>query len=263
MDIKIKEEFSDYLRAKEDAEKFVNELVEKEMYKENCLNTCTEEPRPTVNEPAGKTGPQPIVNKEDIGKSTPLIILIVIGVIAFFLILALGNADKESRTSQIYDHDSVTTENIVEKEEIPSVKEWIRTTEKDEMTDTENVWMKLASDNSISQEFPYETTYCTITARYMKKYGIDAIISISSGQIHGSEYNNENYVMVRFDDAKPIKYWFNEPSDNSSDAVFIRKASDFISRCKKATNIKVEVPLYQHGRPVFSFKVDKPLKWER
>ena len=61
----------------------------------------------------------------------------------------------------------------------------------------------------------------------MKKYGYDVLIGITSGQIHGNEYNDDNYVMVRFDKDKPIKYWFNESSDNSSDIVFIRKITCF------------------------------------
>jgi hypothetical protein len=61
----------------------------------------------------------------------------------------------------------------------------------------------------------------------MKKYGYDVLIGITSGQIHGNEYNDDNYVMVRFDKDKPIKYWFDESSDNSSDIVFIRKITCF------------------------------------
>lgn len=142
-----------------------------------------------------------------------------------------------------------------------TAQEWYFTFEKDPMTDSQNIWASIRSDNSISQDFPYHEARTTITVRYMKKYGYDVLIGLSSGQIYGSEYNNDNYVKVRFDDGAPIKYWFNEPADGSSDNIFIRKKTDFISRCKKATHIKVELPIYQGGRPIFEFTVGSPLKW--
>ena len=130
------------------------------------------------------------------------------------------------------------------------------------MTDTKNIWANLKSDNSISQSFPYDGyTYATITIRYMKKYGYDAIISISKGQIHGSRYNGDNYITARFDEGTPKKYTFTEAADGSSEMVFLVSKSDFIKRCKQAKDIKIEVPLYQAGRPIFTFHVDEPLVW--
>ena len=95
----------------------------------------------------------------------------------------------------------------------------------------------------------------------MKKYGYDVLIQITKGQIVGNEYNGSNYVTVRFDDNAPKKYYFNDAEDGSSDVVFINKHSEFIKQCKQAKDIKVEIPLYQAGRPVFSFHVDEPLTW--
>lgn len=141
------------------------------------------------------------------------------------------------------------------------LNEWNYRIEKDKMTDSRNTWASILSENSIDLDFPYNETYCRITVRYMKKWGTDVLVELTSGQIYGNEYRNENYLMVRFDDEKPIKYWFNEASDGSSDCVFIRKHSDFIARCKKARTIKIEVPIYQAGRPIFTYKLDVPLKW--
>ena len=95
----------------------------------------------------------------------------------------------------------------------------------------------------------------------MKKYGYDAIISITKGQIHGSRYNGNNYITARFDDGTPKRYYFNEAADGSSEMVFISSKSDFIKKCKQAKSIKLDIPLFQAGRPVFSFQVDEPLTW--
>ena len=142
-------------------------------------------------------------------------------------------------------------------------RQWNFRREMDEMTDSENIWASIVSDNSKYLGSPYGQTFCQLTVRYMKKWGVDVLVQLTSGQIHGSKYSDENYVMVRFDEDQPIKYWFDEAADASSDCVFIRKKSDFIAHCKKAKTIKVEVPIFQAGRPVFTFELDSPLEWEK
>jgi len=130
------------------------------------------------------------------------------------------------------------------------------------MYDTNNVWANIKSNNYISQSFPYEGyTYATICVRYMKKYGYDVIITISKGQIHGSRYNGDNYITARFDEGAPKKFYFNEAADGSSEMVFLNSKSDFIKRCKQAKDIKIDIPIYQAGRPTFTFHVDEPLVW--
>lgn len=42
---------------------------------------------------------------------------------------------------------------------------------------------------------------------------------------------------------------------------FLRNAKEFLNKCKTAKNIKIDIPLYQAGRPVFKFHVDKALEW--
>lgn len=102
----------------------------------------------------------------------------------------------------------------------------------------------------------------TISIRYMKKYGYDAILAISPGQFDANEYAGNNHVTARFDGGSPRRYIVTEPSDGSSDYIFIQKKSDFISRCKKAKSIKIEAPFYQEGSAVFEFTVTKPLVWK-
>lgn len=173
--------------------------------------------------------------------------------------------DKYSVEAELY-ADSMMHElnKKLEKDKIlgdGDANAWNVTEKIDEMTDSKNYWAKQVSDNSFELDFPYSTSYCYITIRYMKKYGDDVLVSLTSGQIYGNKYRDDNYVLVRFDSENPIKYYFNEPADASSDCVFIRNKGDFIERCKKATDIKIEVPIYQNGRPIFKFHVEKPLEW--
>ena len=187
----------------------------------------------------------------------------LIGFGIFVLLGIIGNmgSDKEEKSSEASSLTSSEKDGHVESSK-PSSVSWDFSFAKDEMTDSRNVWAKIRSDNYVSQEFPYQgETYATITVRYMKKYGYDVLIQITKGQIVGNEYNGSNYVTVRFDDNAPKKYYFNDAEDGSSDVVFINKHSEFIKQCKQAKDIKVEIPLYQAGRPVFSFHVDEPLTW--
>ena len=141
---------------------------------------------------------------------------------------------------------------------------WEIQTKVDEMTDTKNIWASIRSINYVEQDFPYQgNTYATITVRYMKKYGYDVLIGIDRGQIVGIDISGTNYVTARFDDGTPKKYYFNEASDGSTEHVFLKNAKDFMDRCKKAKDIKVDVPMYQAGKPVFLFHVDKPLVWPK
>lgn len=197
------------------------------------------------------------------------IIAIVIIVILFLIFFVAGMPNKnevhQPAESEVDEEMAVDTLAAGAVEDVlpESTKVvWDFTIEKDEMTDTKNIWASIISDNSVSQHFPYEgLTFAKITIRYMKKYGYDAIISITKGQIHGNRYNGNNYITARFDDGTPKKYYFNEAADGSSEMVFLSSKSDFIKKCKQAKSIKLDIPLFQAGRPVFSFRVDEPLTW--
>ena len=169
--------------------------------------------------------------------------------------IAVAPNAASQATPQVSTHNTSTSPD-------PQKITWNNTTKKDEMTDAKNIWASITSDNYITQDFPYDgATYASITVRYMKKHGYSVLISISKGQIDGREYYSTDYITARFDGGSAKKYRFNEAADGSSDVVFIRNKSDFIKRCKQAKDIKIDIPIYQAGRPVFSFHVDEPLVW--
>ena len=201
--------------------------------------------------------------------NTGCIIAIAIVAILFLIFIVAGLSNKNEMPQQA--EPNVEEEIIVDTVEACDVDNalsestkvvWDFTIDKDEMTDSKNIWATIISDNSISQNFPYEgSTFAKITIRYMKKYGYDAIISITKGQIHGNRYNGNNYITARFDDGTPKKYYFNEAADGSSEMVFLSSKSDFIKRCKQSKDIKIDIPIFQAGRPLFTFHIDEPLVW--
>lgn len=142
------------------------------------------------------------------------------------------------------------------------VKCWDYSTETDEMNDSKSRFASLVSDNFIEFDFPYNGgSTMRLTVRYMKKYGTDVILRISSGQFLCSEYQGTNFVRVRFDNGAAMKFRTLEPADGSSDQLFLNNAKKFISLAEKAKTIKIEAPFYQEGNRVFTFSVDKPLEW--
>lgn len=214
-----------------------------------------------------KTSPNSDTNKGSNNTGLYVLAAVMAIVLLFILVMALSNSKRNENpvTEAIaeVEEDSVAVLTI-DEEVVPENNKvtWDFTIVKDDMYDTNNIWAEIKSDNSISQRFPYEGyTYAIITVRYMKKYGYDVIINISKGQIHGNRYNGNNYITARFDEGAPKKYYFNEPADGSSDHVFLSGKSDFIKRCKQAKDIKIDIPIFQAGRPTFTFHVDEPLVW--
>lgn len=232
-------------------------LVQTAQYDKNDSPNCTPEVEPVQTEITQKSG------------SSNTLLFVVLGIVLFVIIIALiasSNKNKPNNDS-IYDVDSVAVCDTIIEEEVAvedPVKEktWNFSEKTDEMTDTKNVWASLTSDDYAYFDFPYDGgSYLKLTVRYMKKYGNDVMIQISRGQFNANEYRGTDYITARFDDGAPKKYYVNEPSDASSDCLFVRNKSEFIKKCKSAKKIVIDVPIYQGGRPTFTFTVDKPLEW--
>lgn len=187
-------------------------------------------------------------------------IFMIIGIIANLG----GNTDNSSQSKNEDSTyvDTINTNAPAAREETKDLKTWDYTTDTDEMNDSKSRFASLTSDNTVDFDFPYQGgSSLTLTIRYMKKYGTDVYIKISSGQFICNEYEGTNNVRVRFDNASPVKFSTNEPSDGSSDMLFLNNAKKFIKLAKQAKTIKIEAPFYQEGNRVFTFTVDKPLEW--
>ena len=259
-----KKEFEEFLQWKK--EKAEKEQKEKTANPSEKSEEIIDVPTSARDEKGGdSSAPIPEQEKNNtVFEPIMIVILVVLGI--FVLFIAMGTCSHGTKTQEPIDEfveaDSIEEIVTANPEPVNTTKTWDFTIRKDEMTDTKNIWATIQSDDYITQDFPYNgSTYASITVRYMKKYGYDVLIHITKGQINGSDYYGTDYVTARFDDGAPKKYRFNEAADGSSDHIFLRNSSDFISRCKKAKDIKIDIPVYQAGRPVFSFHVDEPLVW--
>ena len=159
----------------------------------------------------------------------------------------------------------VFTENPYEEETEDNSKKakWTETSSKDEMTDETNVWMTLTRDNFCEFQFPYEGgSWLTINVRYRKQDGNQVILSVNKGQLLSSEYSGSN-VVVRFDDDAPMTFTTKEPADYSNNMLFLNNPRKFINRAKTAKMIKIQVPVFEEGQPLFLFEPVEPLKWNK
>ena len=184
------------------------------------------------------------------------------GLVVFGILLLFGFILSKCDNENIPDNDTVSNLTSEQKETVKDSITWKITSEIDEMTDSKSIWASIRSDNFVNQDFPYEgDTYAQITVRYRKKDGYQVLVSIDMGQIFGNQFSGQNYINVRFDQNEAKKYYFNEPADGSAETVFLKNQKDFIEKCKKSHDIKMEIPLFQGGSPLFTFHVDKPLVW--
>lgn len=252
---KEKKEFEEFLKWK--AEKTKNEESAKDEEKPNSSDIPKESPPSEKSSNDNKQENTPDDSNNGLIGMNGIVIIIVVFIVFLLLIIILASSKSHSETSVAEYKDSVSI--VDEKKEVQS-QTWDIKKEKDPMTDTENIFARIMSENYDDNGI-YGAGYCTIVVRYMKKYGYDVMIGLTDGQFYGSEYHNENYVTVRFDEDPPIKYWYSEAADASSGTIFIRKTNDFIEHCKRAKSIKVEVPIFQGGRKIFNFKVSSPLVW--
>ncbi len=211
-----------------------------------------------------------LLEKEPKKKKKGCVVLSIISAAIFLgiilIVIAGNNSSNNDSTNEQLTNDGTNEQSAKISGNIEDISKdsilWNFRIETDEMTDSKNIWASIRSDNYINQDFPYEgNTYASITVRYMKKYGYDVLVKIDEGQIYGSEYSGNNYVTIRFDSTAAKKYYFNDAADGSSKTIFLKNAKDFIEKSKKAKDIKVDIPIYQSGRPIFSFHVDKPLEW--
>jgi len=113
-------------------------------------------------------------------------------------------------------------------------------------------WVK--SQNTISLDFPYQGAQrAQLQLRKHPKYGMDVFLQIERGQfVCGID---DCTVSVRFDDGGVQQFAVTEPSDHSTETLFIQNYSRFVSQVRKAKKIVISATMYQEGERAFEFDV--------
>ena len=111
------------------------------------------------------------------------------------------------------------------------------------------------STNSVSFSFPYAGAQRgTLFLRTHPEHGKDIILSIERGQFLVRSYEDD-IALVRFDDGDPISCKVVGAEDHSTTSVFFRDYHGFVERMLKSKRVRISVPVYQEGSPVFEFAV--------
>lgn len=111
------------------------------------------------------------------------------------------------------------------------------------------------STNLVEFGFPYRGPQSgTLTLRTHPKHGKDVIFSIERGQLLVRSYEDSS-ALVRFDDSDPISFKVVGAEDQSSTSAFFKDYQGFVSKMMKAKRVRISLPVYQQGSPVFEFDV--------
>lgn len=144
-------------------------------------------------------------------------------------------------------------EETVRKENLG--RQWNYVKNEDGMSGKQSSQATVHSTNLFELDFPYQGPQrARLTVRRHPRWGSDVIFSIERGQVLCSSYRCP--VRVRFDDGSPRTLAGNEPSDHSSEVVFIPGYGDFVARMAKAKKVRIEVDIHKQGPLVAEFNVE-------
>ena len=173
----------------------------------------------------------------------------------------LSNIDPENKEyDEKYKKYKLRIEKI-EKEKLMAKAgfKWDYHTTEDKMSGKSVKVATLKSTNTLSFKFPYRgLQHAILTLRKHPKHGKDVILSISKGQFSCGIQNCN--VSVKFDDGKPKLFSAAPPSDHSSNTLFIKNYTRFVSKAKKSKSIYIQAEFYKEGEIVLEF-YSKDLKF--
>jgi len=132
---------------------------------------------------------------------------------------------------------------------------WTYRSSQDAMTSKTAKFASIESENTVNFGFPYKGAQRgTLTIRDHPTYGHDVILTIERGQILCYSYK-ECKIRVRFDEEPPLPWTAVGPKDNSRTAIFLRNESLFVQKLRTAKVVRLQVPVYKEGAPIFEFQV--------
>ena len=138
----------------------------------------------------------------------------------------------------------------------PEIPQWQYSTDKDAMSGKTSHAASIDSLNTLSFDFPYRgEQHATLTLTNHPRYGKQVIFSIEKGQFLCSVYDCK--VLVKFDDAPPVRFSAVGPADHSTTSIFLSGHSQFLAKMQKAKKVRIEANFYQNNPDPSEFDVSK------
>lgn len=177
--------------------------------------------------------------------------IIIIIVVVWILIRIITTFNPPT---PIISDSNQSNSQIVEKE-VDLIQRWEYAQVIDSMSDKKVYFAVITSNNTINLDSPYQgEQHARLTARTHPRWGKDIYFQIEKGQLLCHHYD-DCLIMVKFDDKDAVKFYGTPSDDNSTELVFIKDYSRFMAMALKANTVKISIPIYQEGNPVFEFNI--------
>lgn len=232
---------------------------------------------PQETESESGTAPSPALRNRWAIASAAAIVLLIVGIAAASLVNKRSDSPRQSDTTANFavadtNGDANSDSNAADADmnatdmnataalqTPPEPTGWDYITAFDQVRGAAIYKASLYSENSAYFDAPYQGgSTLTMTVRKHPEYGDDVIFKISKGQfVCGVEACSGT---INFGSG-PQTIALSQPTDNSSDTLFLSSADTVIDQLKKAKRVIVELPFYQEGNRQFTFETKGLLIW--
>ena len=178
-----------------------------------------------------------------------------LALIATVLIVIFVAAGRSAMTNSNFGRNSQAKRSVNQNTSAPKPSTWHYSSTTDKMTGRTTYIATIQSTNTVNFEFPYSGDQRgKLTLRVRKGTDQDIMFSIERGQLLGVPLETKT-ATVRFDDSQPREFNVADSTDHDTTIVFFKKTWDFYDRMKNAKRVRVSMPVYNEGHPVFDFDV--------
>lgn len=179
--------------------------------------------------------------------------------VLFVVFVVLPFAYVCSQQMYVDDSGGSRTASATKPEQKKDPAQWESGSYKDEMSGGTATFASLKSTNTLNLSFPYDGTQrATLTFRDHPRYGKDVFIRLDKGQFTCSVTGCD--VQVRWDNWQILTLKASEPSDGSSNTLFFSNYDRFLINSRKASEVRIQLPLYRQGAQHAHFDLSK-LAW--
>ncbi|MDR1671535.1 MAG: hypothetical protein LBR57_03350 [Alistipes sp.] len=181
-----------------------------------------------------------------------IIAIVILLPILFYIIGSAGSGSDSAATTA-----SEATEDPSQERKPKS--SWKYESQINEMDDSATYHARVKADETLEFDFPYNGGTDVYIALWHQSGKNIATLRISKGQFMGSLLDGK--ITVRFDSSPAQTYHYSDPTDGSTEIIFIDDADKFIENLKSAKRTTVQCTFFNEGTRTIHFNTDQ-LEWE-
>lgn len=190
-------------------------------------------------------------------KKTSLFTWIIASLFGIIIINALSSNNSSTPSSS----PSASTPSGSSTPDVVVKPEWNMGNNIDSVSGKESKVAIMDSTNQVEMDFPYNGgSIGSIIIRKHPRFGKDVIFKVSKGQLL-CDISDGCSVQVRFDDKPARQVHANEPSDHSSDTLFLSGYDRLVKEIKSSKKMIVEANFFQNGLRTYEFSIEG-LQWD-